>query len=184
MKQAFGCLLLALVSVSFVKGGLMVVSDSQVLSAQTSSLTLEERVSRLESRVAVLEGSKNNVSQKKQEFLKNIDGGGSASLGWSKVFGSDFVLDPSLYGNITQVTWQGWLEVKDGNGIGYARIYDVTNKRGVDGSEVRILSGVKSSFYSLPLSIWRGSNDYYIEVKSNTGYEVVITEPKIKIVIN
>lgn len=183
MKHAFGCLLLALVSVSFVKGGLMTVKP-QVLSAKTS-LTLEERVARLESKMAVLEASKNSVAYKKQEeFLKNINGGSFASLSWGKIAGSDFVLDSSLYGNITEVTWQGWLEVRDGNGIGYARIYDSTNKRGVDGSEIRIMSGIKSSFYSKPLSIWRGVNNYYVEVKSNTGYEVSISDPTIKIVVN
>jgi len=183
MRHAFGCLLLALVSVSFVKGGLMMVPDPAVLSAKTS-LTSEERITRLETRVAALEVGKASSLKKQEEFFKSFEGGAVASLDWSKVSGSDFVLDPSLYGNITEVAWQGWLEVKDGSGIGYARIYDATNKRGVDGSEIRIMSEVKSSFYSQPLSIWRGVNSYYIEVKSSTSYEVVVSEPQVKIVVN
>jgi len=183
MRRAFGCLVLGLVSVIFVNSGQLVI-DPRVLSAETE-LTLEGRVTSLETRVAALERPAGVTPVgKREEFFKSMGEGSGAWLDWVKVSGSDFDLDPSLYGNITEVSWQGWLEVKDGNGVGFARIYDSTNKRGVDGSEIRILSGVKSSFYSQPMSIWRGINSYYVQVKSSSGYQVSITGPKLKIVVN
>lgn len=108
--------------------------------------------------------------------------GGSASGGdWVRIGNSEKWLDTSLYGELVEVTWQGWLKVKDGNGIAYARLYDATNNRAVDGSQVSNSSGEKASFYSGSLSIWRGQNQYYIEVKSSTGYEVTVEGPKLKL---
>lgn len=120
------------------------------------------------------------VSQSRVETVSLA--AGSASGGdWVKVGGSEKWLDVALYGELVSATWQGWLEVKDGNGIAYARIYDATNNRAVDGSEVSNSSAKKASFYSANLSLWRGQNQYYIQVKSSTGYEVSVEGAKLKL---
>ncbi len=119
----------------------------------------------------------------KETHIETVDlSGGSAKGGdWVRIGGSEKWMDTSLYGELVSATWQGWIEVKDGNGVAYARIYDATNNRAVDGSLVSNASGGKASFYSENLSIWRGQNQYYIEVKSSTGYEVTVEGTKIKL---
>jgi len=110
-----------------------------------------------------------------------ISGGNVATASdWTKVDGSDFWLDLSLYGNVSQVTWEGWID----SGNGQARLYDATNNRVVDGSQITITSNTRASFYSKPLSIWRGQNKYYVELKSLVAGQASISTPRLRIVTN
>ncbi|HEX9008663.1 MAG TPA: hypothetical protein VF837_05375 [Patescibacteria group bacterium] len=152
----------------------------EVLSA-TTNLTVEDRVTSLERRVAALEKYTGMVKPKasgiaKENFMA-ITGGTTSGSDWTKIDGSDFTMDQSLYGNVKDVSWQGWMD----NGYGYARIFDGTNHRAVDGSEVLVTSGVRSSFYSKTMSIWRGQNTYWIEIRSVAG-PVTISTPRLRIV--
>lgn len=115
----------------------------------------------------------------KRETYVAIAGGSVTASDWEKLSGSEFWLDLSLYGNVTEVTWQGWIE----SGAGLARLYDATNNRAVDGSEISVSNSTRASFYSKPLSIWRGQNQYYIQLKSLTSQKVTISTPRLKIVI-
>lgn len=150
-----------------------------VLSA-TVTKSNEDRILSLEKRVANLERYTGMVKPtstgKTKETFVSLMGGTANGADWTKISGSDFVLDQSLYGNVTEVSWQGWVD----GGYGYVRLYDNTNKRAVDGSEMMISSGEKASFYSKPLSIWRGQNQYWIEVRSIAG-DVSVSLPRLKI---
>lgn len=149
--------------------------------ASTSSLSVEDRVVSLEKRVANLERvtgvTKTASSGVKKEIFVSLVGGSVSGSEWTKIPGSDFSMDQSLYGNVIDVSWQGWID----NGYGYVRIFDNTNHRVVDGSEVLISSGEKASFYSKTMSIWRGQNQYWIEARSVAG-EVKLSSPRLKIV--
>jgi hypothetical protein len=112
----------------------------------------------------------------------NISGGSAAGTTWTPVGGSEFWLDLSLYGNQVTTTWEGNLSIKDGNGIGYVRLYDMTNNRAVDSSQASVSNGETISFYSNPLAIWRGQNQYRIEVSSTTGYDVSVSSARLKLV--
>jgi hypothetical protein len=155
-------------------------SQTEVLSA-TTTLTTEGRVSALERRVANLEKYtgmvKTSSSAMAKENFVSLSGGSIFANDWTKVPGTDFTFDQSLYGNVTEVSWQGWID----SGNGSLRLYDNTNHRAVDGSEVTVSSGGKASFYSKPLSIWRGQNQYWIEAKS-IGAEVILSLPRLKVV--
>lgn len=156
------------------------INKSQILSVNTTK-TVEERVASLENRVYTLEKQagliKSKASGAPQEQFKNLSGGTVTASDWTKIPGTDFTFDTSLYGSSVEVSWQGWIE----NGNGSVRLYDSTNHRAVDYSEISADSGAKSSFYSKPLSIWRGQNTYYIEGK-NSGNDLTISSPRLKIV--
>ncbi len=158
--------------------------SGQVLSQQDSSLTVEERVTALEKRVTALEKkgatTVSKTSAKKESYLTLVSGTATGG-NWVTVTGSEFWLDQSLYGNVVQVTWEGWLKVQDGNGVGMARLYDVTNNRAVDFSEVSVSGRERASFYSKALAIWRGQNQYRVELKSSTAYPVTISDARLRI---
>lgn len=157
------------------------VADNPEVLAATTDKSLEERVAALENRVYVLERNVGlikpaSTGKIKEQFVQ-LSGGNANSADWTKIVGSDFTFDASLYGKSVEVFWQGWIE----NGRGSVRIYDDTNHRVVDGSEMSVDSGVKSSFYSKAISIWRGQNQYYIEAKNPYG-EIVINSPRLRVV--
>ena len=164
------------------------VVEPEGCDEQCVSKIVDEKVAEIETALAVTPTptpttTTSQTSSVKETHIETVDlPGGSASGGdWVRISGSEKWLDSSLYGELVSATWQGWIEVKDGSGIAYARLYDATNNRAVDGSEVSNASGGKASFYSEGLSIWRGQNQYYIEVRSSTGYEVTVEGAKMKL---
>jgi hypothetical protein len=152
-----------------------------VLSVNTDVTdSVNGRLTSLENRVAALERNagltKNKAAAKSQDYYVSLTGGTAGAPDWTKIPQSEFQLDTSLYGQNVEVSWQGWMD----NGLGSARIYDKTNSRAVDNSEITVNSGERSSFFSKPLSIWRGVNEYYLQVKSVSG-NVTISTPRLKV---
>lgn len=151
---------------------------------------LNEKITNLTRRVGALEkqlrgtggaattttGQARAAGGAKESFFQ-IGGGSATGTDWTKVDGSDFWFDQSLYGNVVSVSWQGWME----NGSGQAALYDETNGRIVDGSIVTVSASGRASFYSAPLAIWRGQNKYYIVVKNPNVVPVTITTPRLRI---
>lgn len=158
-----------------------VLGDDPEVLAVTTEMTLEDRVAALENRLGVVERYtgvvKPVVKRKTKEQYVTLAGGKITGNEWSKIGGSDFTFDGSLYGSSVEVSWQGWIE----SGYGSVRLYDSTNHRVVDNSEMNIDSGVRSSFYSKPISIWRGQNQYYIEGKNPHG-EMILSSPRLRVV--
>jgi hypothetical protein len=151
-----------------------------VLSATTTK-TLEERVKSLENRVYVLEknaGLLTTASKKTADVFVSLVGGDISSSDWSKITGTDFTFDASLYGKNVEVSWQGWVE----GGGGSIRLYDSTNHRAVDYSEFSSTTDTKKSFYSKVMSIWRGQNQYYIEGKT-IGGTMTLSSPRLLVVV-
>ncbi len=181
MKTAHVAALCLLVAGSIVFLG---IKDTTAIQAQMSCDLdcVNSRLSSLTNRVAALEQrlapAKSSSAAKTRETFVTLGGGSLFTNDWTKLPGSDFWLDLSLYGNVTQVTWQGWIE----EGMGQARLYDSTNNRAVDGSEVGVTGGVRASFYSQPISIWRGQNLYYIQLKNPAVGTITITSPRLRIV--
>jgi hypothetical protein len=155
-----------------------------VLAETTTSKTktLEERVKSLENRVYVLEKNAGLVvtasTVKVKESFVSLLGGDISGTDWTKISGTDFTLDASLYGKNIEVSWQGWLE----GGSGSVRLYDSTNHRAVDYSQFSSTGDTKTSFYSKAMSIWRGQNQYYIEGKTNSG-TVTLSSPRLRILV-
>ena len=181
IANVFVCALILMIG---IWGGLNLGmgKNASVLSATTdTSASVESRLSALEKRVAVLESKTGIVKVKTgvtQEYYMALMEGTAYGTDWTRIPSSDFQLDTSLYGSNVEVSWQGWMD----EGIGSVRIYDETNYRAVDNSEVTIVSGVKSSFYSKTLSIWRGANRYSLQIRSIAG-PVTISSPRLKIVV-
>ena len=124
------------------------------------------------------------VKPTSEKFIRLSNGEGQGT-GWIRLGGTVFWLDTSLYGELVEASWQGWFESSGGSLDGWVRLYDASNGRVVDGSETRVTTGVsKTSFYSKNIAIWRGQNQYYIEVKDfGGGDKLTVTEPRLRLVV-
>lgn len=106
----------------------------------------------------------------------------TTSSTWYDAPGTDFYLDLNTdYGKNAYANWQVFLKVAHGNGTAYARLYDVTNKIAVNGSEVKVtdqsnLTQVESG----ALSFWAGNNLYRVQIKSLNTFEVTFGSGRIK----
>lgn len=178
---------LLIISVAMFLGVVLFQFSQTRIDAQTNCdiECLNDRITALARRVAALEsagrggGTRSTTSSavKQSESFFQISGGSATSNTWIDVPGSTFYFDQSLYGNVVSVTWQGWME----NGSGQARLYDVTNSRAVDGSTVTVSASGRASFYSQPMAIWRGQNQYILQVQNANSQMVTITTPRLRI---
>lgn len=161
----------------FISQGMVVAeTDCDVDCLNEKMTALTRRVAALEKLIGVSGKTTVKAAKAKESFFQ-IGGGSATGSDWTRVTGSDFWFDQSLYGEVTEVTWQGWLD----NGTGSVRLYDSTNGRAVDGSEVSVSAAGRASFYSSPLAIWRGQNQYHVQVKNANVQTVTVTTPRLRI---
>ncbi|MEK7168827.1 MAG: hypothetical protein AAB778_02340 [Patescibacteria group bacterium] len=108
----------------------------------------------------------------------------TTSSDWYDAPGTEFYLDYNNdYGKTAYADWQAFLKVADGNGIAYARLYDITNKIGVNGSEVSVTNkGDLTQVISGRLNFWSGNNQYRVQIKSLNKFEVTFGSGRIKII--
>lgn len=108
----------------------------------------------------------------------------STSSDWYDAPGTEFYLNFNTdYGKSAYANWDASLKIKDGNGTAFARLYDVTNKIAVNGSEVNVTnSGNLSQTISGGLSFWAGNNLYRVQLKSLNGFEITFGGGRVKII--
>jgi len=106
--------------------------------------------------------------------------GASTSTVFTDVVPSEFYFDLSDYPGAREVRLQAYL-LSSNNDLVYARLYDNTNKRGVDNSDLQTQTSSFTRVESGPMSIWRGNNKYTIQLRSVNGTLVQFKEAKLKI---
>jgi hypothetical protein len=118
-----------------------------------------------------------------EKFVR-VSGGEGQGEGWMRLGETVFWLDTALYGELVEASWQGWLTSSGGSLDGWVRLFDASNGRAVDGSETRVTGLSKTSFYSSNIALWRGQNQYYIEVKDlGGGDKLTISEPRVRLMV-
>jgi hypothetical protein len=116
-------------------------------------------------------------------FYYPIPGSGSTTnTQWTDVAGSEFYLNISDFSGFKEAYLEVNMKLFNGNGAAYARLYDITNSRAVDGSEVTTTSQTSTAVTSGKISIWRGNNKYRLQVKSLTSDTTVIESARMKII--
>jgi hypothetical protein len=107
----------------------------------------------------------------------------STSTDWYDAPGTDFYLNMGDYGKNAYATWEASLKVAHGNGSAYARLYDVTNKIAVNGSEVLVTNNSNLTLgYSGSLNFWANNNLYRVQLKSLNSFEITFGGGRLKIV--
>ena len=112
--------------------------------------------------------------------------GGSSSTNstsWVDIPGTDFYFDLSDYPTVSSVRWEISLSSFLAGNLVYARLYDVTNSRAVDFSELSSDSGTSELKRSVDISIWRGNNLYRVQGKSSTGNPAYLDSPRLKVAL-
>lgn len=112
-----------------------------------------------------------------------IPGSGSTlSTNWTSLEGTDFYLTTSDYPGLVGVYFEASIKLQNGNGVAYVRIYDVTNLRAVDGSDVSTSSQTTAYVSNGPLSLWAGYNHYVVQARSLTADTTSFGSGRLKIV--
>jgi hypothetical protein len=113
--------------------------------------------------------------------------GGSSSTNstsWVDIPGTDFYFDLTDYPTAKGVRWEISLRAFLAGNKVYARLYDVTNNRAVDFSELFTETGTSTLQRSVDLAIWRGNNLYRVQGKSSTGTPAYLDSPRLRVILD
>ncbi|MDP3954948.1 MAG: hypothetical protein Q8Q15_01115 [bacterium] len=114
-------------------------------------------------------------------FISIGSSGSTSETSWTDIPGTEFYFNLVDYSNLKSVRWEVNLRsFLAGNAVS-VRIYDATNSRAVDSSELSTTSGASVIVRSNDLSIWRGNNLYRVQAKSSSGNPVYLDAPRLKI---
>lgn len=105
------------------------------------------------------------------------------STSWADIPGTDFYFDLADYPTAKGVRWEISLSSFLAGNLVYARLYDVTNNRAVDFSELSSDSGTSELKRSVDLAIWRGNNLYRVQGKSSTGNPAYLDSPRLRVIL-
>ncbi|MDP2860694.1 MAG: hypothetical protein Q8N98_03180 [bacterium] len=126
--------------------------------------------------------SETPVNQPKEYNIPVLWSASTTVREWTDVDGSDFTFDLANYPGAKAVRLEVTLKTPQGSGKVYARLYDVTNKRAVDYSEVSTNSSSYVVLVSGDIRIWANKNTYRTQLKSDAGAEGFVSSARLKIV--
>lgn len=121
------------------------------------------------------------VSQPKIAYVPLVSSGSVFSITWADITPSEFYFDLNDYPNVKEVRFEAFLQSSNSDLV-FARLYDQTNKRGVDFSELQSSSATFTRVQSAAIKIWRGNNKYTVQLRSVNGTGVQLQEAKLIII--
>lgn len=121
------------------------------------------------------------VNEPKIVVIPIASSGETNSVSWTEVKPSEFYFDLTNYPGVKEVRFEAYLLADQGAAKVYARLYDSTNNRGVDYSDIQTNSSSYTRIQSSKVSIWRGNNKYIVQLKSENGTVAKMKDAKLVI---
>lgn len=114
-------------------------------------------------------------------YIPLVTSGSAASITWADIVPSEFYFDLGNFPGAKEVRLEAYL-LSINNDLGYARIFDDTNKKEAYSSEVQTNSSTFTRVESSPMVISRGNNKYTVQLRSVNATQVQIKDAKLKII--
>jgi len=120
-------------------------------------------------------------SPKKVLYIPLTTNGETVATSWTDIIPSEFYFDLKDYPEAKEVRFEAYLLALHGSAKVYVRLYDATNKRGVDYSDLSTQNDAFTRLESSAIRIWQGNNKYTVQLRSANGTQVQLKEAKLKI---
>jgi len=124
----------------------------------------------------------NPVASAKVTYLPLVAEGTTTETKWTDIAASDFYFNLADYPGAKEVRFIASLQALHGSAKVEARLYDQTNKRGVDYSELETKNDAYTLIESSGIVIWRGNNKYSVQLRSANGTQVLLKEARLKVI--
>ena len=121
------------------------------------------------------------TNQSRVVYVPLITSGSVSSVSWADVIPSEFYFDLNDYQGAKEIRFQAYI-LSLNNDLVTARLYDVTNGRGVDFSDIQTASSTFTRVESSSIKIWRGNNKYTVQLRSVNGTQAQLKDAKLKII--
>lgn len=123
-----------------------------------------------------------SVKTKFVSYIPIPGSGNTANTVWTDLAGTEFSFSVSDYVGFKEAYFEANIKLFNGNGIGYVRLYDITNSRAVDGSEISTSSQISTAVSSGKVSLWLGNNRFKIQARSLTADTTYFESGRLKII--
>ena len=114
-------------------------------------------------------------------YMPLVAGGSMGTVDWADIVPSEFYFNLSDYPNVKEVRFEAYLSSVNGDQV-FARLYDATNNRGVDYSDLLTANTAFTRIESSSMKIWAGNNKYTVQLRSVNGTSVLLKDAKLKII--
>lgn len=108
--------------------------------------------------------------------------GNTTNTNWTDLAGTEFSFSIGDYVGFKEAYFEANMKLFNGNGVAYLRLYDITNSRAVDGSEISTSSQSSVAVSSGRISLWQGNNRYKIQARSLTADTTYFESGRLKII--
>jgi hypothetical protein len=115
-----------------------------------------------------------------KEFFVPMGSGSTTKNDWEDIAGSDVFIDTANFPNIKQAYFEVSMRIPTKNGTVYARLYNVTDKHPVWGSDVSATSDT-STFTTAKITLDPGNKQYRIQMKTTLQYQSLVDNARVKI---
>lgn len=119
-------------------------------------------------------------TQSKVLYIPLVTSGSVSSVTWVDILPSEFYFDQANYPGTKEIRFEAYL-LSLNNDLVSARLYDVTNKRGVDFSDLQTSASSFTRVESSAVKIWQGNNKYTVQLRSVNGTQAQLKDAKLKI---
>lgn len=113
-------------------------------------------------------------------YIPLVTDGSVSSVDWADIIPSEFYFNLADYPGVREVRFEAFLSSANDD-PGYARIYDVTNKRGVDFSDLPFNKSAFTRVESGKMVVWSGNSKYTVQLRSVNATKVLIKDAKLKV---
>ena len=167
--------------------------------SSSSYQELETKVNQLENRLAQIQNTptveadattvtplpppKQQVSRtSKTTSYMPIPGSGSIlSYDWINLSGTEFYFNPADFPGFTDVRFEANMQLFNGNGLAFLRLFDVTNGIEIWGSQIQTDSQNSTVVVSDSVQFRPGNNLVVVQAKSLTADTTVFNSGRLKI---
>lgn len=124
-----------------------------------------------------------NISGYSKEYYIPIGSGITKKSDYDFISSAEVTIDSRNYPGIKEVWFEVFMHIPTGNGIMYVKLFNSTDGHDVWFSETST-TGSDIVKRAVKISLDSGNKTYRVMVKSSMGYEAVVDQARLKIVLN
>lgn len=117
-----------------------------------------------------------------KEYYVPFGSGSGNSTDWQNVSGLQAYIDSTTYANIKSVIFEVSLHIPTGNQVASVRLYNATDGRVIQNSELNFNGNTSSTFMSsVPVNLDYANKLYTVQLKTQLGYTAIIDQSRVHI---
>lgn len=155
--------------------------DARLNNIESSIASLQSSVNSLKSTTETTETTSTSTTKKSPVYIPLGWQGSASSTDWTSISAQSFVFDPADYPGFTSVTFEANLQIYQGNGTAYARIYNSTDSGAVYGSDISTTSQDYKWVSSSNFNLTNAKKTYILQLRSNTAYASMMQNARLKV---